>query len=238
MVMNYNGGKLKIHVLIPALLLSAFAVFLFVTGRWISGIPCLLIAILVTSKRRNVKKLAKISLAPMLFNINELLLFGLPVIFNPMLLIPFILTPIVLTLTSCFAVATGLVGCTVQSVHWTTPVLLSGYTATGSVAGSALQLVNLVIGILIYLPFVRISQERYMHTLARDIEKLTVFFKQHEARGIEPALLVRRDRLGSTAKMLVSDFRYALKNGDVHLWYQPQTDSTGAVVGAEALLRW
>lgn len=199
---------------------------------------CLLIAILVTSKRRNVKKLAKISLVPMLFNINELLLFGLPVIFNPMLLIPFILTPILLTLTSCFAVATGLVGCTVQSVHWTTPVLLSGYAATGSVAGSVLQLINLAVGILIYLPFVRISQERYMHTLTRDIEKLTDFFKQHEARGIEPALLVRRDRLGSTAKMLVSDLRYALKNGGVHLWYQPQTDETETVVGAEALLRW
>lgn len=59
MVMNYNGGKLKIHVLIPALLLSAFAVFLFVTGRWISGIPCLLIAILLLAWNRMSYLLAK-----------------------------------------------------------------------------------------------------------------------------------------------------------------------------------
>ncbi|MFQ8600501.1 MAG: PTS transporter subunit EIIC [Oscillospiraceae bacterium] len=180
---------------------------------------CLLIAILVTSKRRNVKKLAKISLAPMLFNINELLLFGLPVIFNPMLLIPFILTPILLTLTSCFAVATGLVGCTVQSVHWTTPVLLSGYAATGSVAGSVLQLINLAVGILTYLPFVRISQERYMHTLTGTL-KNNGLFGQHEARGIEPALLVRRI-VWFHRQNAGFDLRMRLKTRRAP-WYQPR----------------
>ena len=96
---------------------------------------------------------------PGLFNINEVLLFGLPIVLNPLMLIPFLLTPVLLAAISYVAVATGLVPGTNVATEWTTPILLNGYLSTGSLSGSALQLANLVVGVLIYAPFVLIANK-------------------------------------------------------------------------------
>ena len=63
---------------------------------------------------------------PGLFNINEVLLFGLPIVLNPLMLIPFLLTPVLLAAISYVAVATGLVPGTNVATEWTTPILLNG----------------------------------------------------------------------------------------------------------------
>src|SRR5699024_8254643 len=55
----------------------------------------LLIAIFIFSKREDYKNIAKLSIAPGLFNINEPVVFGLPIVLNPIMMIPFIMTPIV-----------------------------------------------------------------------------------------------------------------------------------------------
>ena len=104
----------------------------------------LILAILFFSRQKNDRFLARTAAIPMIFNINELLLLGLPVIFNPIFLIPFILTPIVNILVE---------------INWTTPVIFGGYMATGSFAGSILQIVCIVIGMFVYMPFVRINDK-------------------------------------------------------------------------------
>lgn len=116
---------------------------------------CLVIAVLVAGRQPSNRRLAKLAAAPVLFNINELMVFGLPLVLNPTLLIPFLLVPLMATCTSSLAVVLGLVPVTTHAVQWTVPAILSGYAATGSVAGSVLQAVNIVLGVLIYLPFVR-----------------------------------------------------------------------------------
>lgn len=83
----------------------------------------------------------------MLFNINELMIFGLPVMFNPVFVAPFLLTPLVCLFTSSLAMGLGWVPLCVQGVEWTTPALISGYMATGSWAGVVLQIVNIAIGV-------------------------------------------------------------------------------------------
>lgn len=119
----------------------------------------LIIAILITTrKRREYREVAKLGVSFGIFNINEPIMFGLPIILNPILLIPFIITPAVLTTVAYIATVTGLVPPTYILTPWITPVGISGFLATGgSIMGGILSVVNFVIAILIYLPFVKLA---------------------------------------------------------------------------------
>lgn len=118
----------------------------------------LIIAFFIFSRKKRFRNLIKLTTAQGLFNINEPVLYGLPIVMNPIFLIPFIMTPIVLTTISYFATVIGLVPRTVAMVPWTTPPVISGFLVTGSVMGSVLQLINIFIGVLIYLPFMIIAE--------------------------------------------------------------------------------
>lgn len=116
----------------------------------------LLFAILFIS-RDGGTRVGQISLPPGLFNINETIIFGLPIIINPIFLIPFLQTPIILVLISYFAMYFGLVPAPSASVSWTTPTLISGCRRNGFLVGFVLQLFNLILSIAIYTPFVIMS---------------------------------------------------------------------------------
>lgn len=118
----------------------------------------LIIALFICQDHGN-KQIAKISLVPAIFNINEPLVYGLPIILNMKLMMPFILCPIVNTIIAYFSMALGLVQLTngVQ-LPWTTPILISGYLSSG-ITGLLLQIGLLIINVLIYLPFV-INQDK------------------------------------------------------------------------------
>lgn len=114
----------------------------------------LAICLFLFSKSKQNKSIGQLGFVPSLFNINEPLMFGVPVVLNPILFIPFILAPVVATLMTYFAMTTGLVAKTNGvSVPWTMPPLISGYLATGSFSGVIMQLVNIIVTVLIYLPF-------------------------------------------------------------------------------------
>ncbi|MDR1100646.1 MAG: PTS transporter subunit EIIC [Treponema sp.] len=119
----------------------------------------LLAALFISRKKTGLKKIAAISLLPAVFNINEILLFGIPVVLNPLYFIPFVATPMVLTAFSYCAALAGFIPVYAAEAVWTTPAIISGYAAAGSAAGSFIQMVNIFIGFLIYLPFVRISEK-------------------------------------------------------------------------------
>ncbi|MTI47554.1 PTS cellobiose transporter subunit IIC [Sporosalibacterium faouarense] len=117
----------------------------------------LLIAIFIATKRKHMRDLAKMGFAPGLFNINEPMIYGFPIVLNPVLFIPFLLTPVVLTIFSFIVTAIGIVPRTVALIPWTTPPIIGGYLATGgSIMGAILPLINIVIGVLLYVPFVLI----------------------------------------------------------------------------------
>lgn len=117
----------------------------------------LIVSILMFSHDATNCKVAQLSCLPGLFNINETIIFGLPIIINPAFLIPFIITPLLLTLTTYAAMYFGLVPPTSAEASWTTPTLISGYIVTGSWSGAILQVINLGLSIIIYTPFVFIS---------------------------------------------------------------------------------
>jgi len=117
----------------------------------------LVILMLWRARSEQMKSLGRLSIGPGIFNINEPITFGMPVVMNPLLIIPFILAPLVLVLVTYFAMASGLVAKpSGVAVPWTTPPLISGYLATGGkISGTVLQLVNFFISMAIYYPFFR-----------------------------------------------------------------------------------
>ena len=133
--------------------------FVFMGGAGTS--LCIIIAVLIIARSRYMRSIAKMGGIFALFNMNEIVLFGFPVILNPILLIPFLLTPLTITLVSWSAMSFGLVARVVTEVHWAMPPLISGYLATGGhLSGSILQVINIAAGILIYLPFIRLMDRR------------------------------------------------------------------------------
>lgn len=199
---------------------------------------CLLLAILLFSKRRSDRNLARTAALPILFNINEIMIFGLPVVFNPILLIPFLVTPLVMVLTSSLAMYLGLVPMPIANVGWTTPVLLGGYLVTGSISGAVLQIVNIIIGVFIYRPFIHTYDKVSEWNAKHRMEKLLKIFKQSEEQWNPIELLGLRDSLGGVSRTLAEDFTYRIQNQLPTLFYQPQYSVNGECIGVEALLRW
>lgn len=120
----------------------------------------LLIAIFIASRRADYRDIAKLSIGPGIFNINEPVIFGLPIVLNPILIIPFIFTPIVNTVVGYFFVTTKLIPPVAYQVPWTTPGPLIPFLGTGGNFGAlAVGLLCLGISVVIYLPFVIVSNK-------------------------------------------------------------------------------
>jgi len=115
----------------------------------------LLIAIFLVSRRKDYRDIGKLSVAPGLFNINEPVIFGLPVVLNPILIIPFVLAPAVNIVIGYLAISLKLIPPIAYSVPWTTPGPLIAFFGTG---GNWMALLVgffcLAVTTLIYIPFV------------------------------------------------------------------------------------
>lgn len=123
----------------------------------------LCVGYLVWRKRASKQNeiLAPLTIVPGIFNINEPTMFGLPVVLNLSLIIPFIIAPMFNAITTYIAMKLGWVPlCNGTVIPWTMPPLISGFLATNSIAGSILQLFNIIVDILIYLPFMSALNKR------------------------------------------------------------------------------
>lgn len=121
-----------------------------------SGVTlALIIAIFLFSKREEYKVVAKLS-APMgVFNINEPMIFGIPMVLNPLFVIPWLIVPPICATIAYLATASGLIPPVFAAVPWITPPGLYAYLATGgSVMAAVISLFNLLVAFLIWTPFV------------------------------------------------------------------------------------
>jgi PTS system cellobiose-specific IIC component len=127
---------------------------------WIGGSGCTIgLALLLAFKTKSqfASKLGKATLAPAIFNINEPLIFGTPIVLNPILIIPFILTPMVTATIAWFATQLGLVNRVIFTAPWTLPGPIGAYLATGGDWRAAvLNIILIAISVVIYYPFVKI----------------------------------------------------------------------------------
>lgn len=198
---------------------------------------CLLIAILIASRDKGMREIARTAAFPMIFNINELMVFGLPVVFNPILCIPFILVPVLQYLIAYLACSLGLVPLITSAVEWTTPIILGGYSATGSVAGSILQAVNLAVGVLIYIPFVRMMGRVHEDRETANLDEYISWYKANESDLCNVRLSELQGIYGDLSKKIVLDLKNAIETKQFEIRYQPQYDYDGKCIGVEALLR-
>lgn len=115
----------------------------------------LVIYMFAFAKSKQLKTLGRLEAVPAIFNINEPILFGIPVVMNPMLAVPFIAMPVISCVIQYFALATGI--CPLYSaiqVPWTCPPIISGFLI-GGWRSALLQLVIFIISFFVYLPFIR-----------------------------------------------------------------------------------
>lgn len=116
------------------------------------------------AKSKQYREISKIAIVPYVFGVGEPALFGFPMMLNFSLAIPFIITPAVSAIISYIAFAVGLVPIPTGLVQlpWTTPTIISGFLVTGSIAGSILQIVLLVVSTLIWIPFMRMGDRQML----------------------------------------------------------------------------
>ncbi len=196
---------------------------------------CLLLAIFISNRRGSMFKISQISLLPAIFNINEMIMFGLPIVLNPIFLLPFLGVPLVQCVISYLAMYWGLVPFTIQQIDWTAPAFIGGYAATGSYAGSVLQLFNMIVGAFIYLPFVRVAAAMKREAFNQAFRELMPGY----AESIGSSDYVLTGEAKALSRSLTNDLSDALRRKELSLEYQPQVDSmTGKVFGVEALMRW
>ena len=199
---------------------------------------CVLLVLLFFFRKDRMSNYAKLASPTVIFNLNEVLNFGIPIVLNPILAIPFILTPIVIYTLAYWVTYIGLVPPIIHEVAWSTPFILSGYLGTGSIRGSLLQIVCIMIGMAIYYPFIQMHKQ-VQETIAK--EKLNIIIndlQNEELMNEVPQFLTRADSQGQIFRMLLEDLKTSIKQKKLFLLYQPQMDDTGKCLGSEALLRW
>ncbi|MGM0502845.1 MAG: PTS sugar transporter subunit IIC [Bacillota bacterium] len=139
----------------------------------------LALLLIFTAKSKQFKAIGKTSLGPGIFNINEPIIFGLPIVMNPVMLIPFILAPLSAATITYIAMGLELVARPYTLIPWTTPPLVSGFLATGDWRAVILQLVTMTVAGFIYYPFMKLldnqklKEERANAEEADKVEKAT-----------------------------------------------------------------
>lgn len=155
MVDNLNAYTHGHHV--PHIISKPF-MDIFTVGMGGTGMTLAVVfALLFFMKSKQLKQVGKLAIGPGLFNVNEPVIFGMPVVMNPLIIVPWILSPMIVTLITYLAMASHLVPPpTGVSVPWTVPVIINGIMATNSIAGGILQLINMAVVFVIWFPFLKV----------------------------------------------------------------------------------
>ncbi|HEU1267189.1 TPA: PTS transporter subunit EIIC [Streptococcus pneumoniae] len=119
---------------------------------------CLYIAF--ASKSEQLKAIGRASVVPALFNINEPLIFGLPIIYNPALAIPFILAPMVTATIYYVANSLNFIKPIIAQVPWPTPVGIGAFLGTADLRAVLVALVCAFAAFLVYLPFICVYDQK------------------------------------------------------------------------------
>lgn len=126
-----------------------------------AGVSISICILLLFCRSKFLKQVGRFSLVPGIFNINEMLIFGVPIIMNPILALPFIVSPLVCTTISYFAVKFGLVNGFITNVAWTLPAPIGAYLSSGfDWRTVVLVFVNIAVAMVIYYPFVKMYDKK------------------------------------------------------------------------------
>lgn len=139
----------------------------------------LVILCLLFAKSRRMKVLGQLSIGPGIFMINEPIIFGIPMVLNPIMMIPLILVPLIMGVVTYFVMAIGLVPLTNgANIPWTTPPIIGGFLLSGW-QGAVYQVFQIFLSMALYYPFFRIEDNKAAEVEAQEAEE--VEFNAQEA---------------------------------------------------------
>jgi cellobiose-specific phosphotransferase system component IIC len=149
---------------IPHIVAVSTFMFVFPGG---SGATLPLVVLMLRSRLSRLRRLAYASVVPAIFSINEPVIFGLPIAYNPVLAVPFVAAPVALACTTYAAMALGLVGRPVLFIPATFPAFMNAFLTTLDWRACVLVAVNLVVSGAIWLPFLRVYERAELARIAR-----------------------------------------------------------------------
>ncbi|GHU43674.1 permease IIC component [Bacilli bacterium] len=117
------------------------------------------LALILVSRSDTSKQVSKIALMPAIFNISEPIVFGLPLVLNPVYLIPMVISQPLCFFIGVFFTKIGFIDVIAMNAPWTMPPIISGILYTGSFKGAIVQAICLTVATLLYIPFVRMADK-------------------------------------------------------------------------------
>ncbi|WP_425379537.1 PTS transporter subunit EIIC [Spiroplasma endosymbiont of Stenodema calcarata] len=127
-------------------------------GGWGMSLGLLIIT-LIMGRDKQARTISKSSIAPGIFNINEPVTFAYPLILNPVMAIPAIIGPCLLVVWTWFWISTGVVPGAALLIPWVAPVGVGAFITTGSWKGIVLALSNLILMMVLYIPFILVANK-------------------------------------------------------------------------------
>ncbi|MFC7442494.1 PTS sugar transporter subunit IIC [Laceyella putida] len=160
-LLDQNAAAAASGETLPNLIVEPFFQwFVWIGG---SGTTLALCIFMMFSKSSYLKQVGRFSIVPGIFNINEPVVFGVPMVMNPLMFIPFILAPVACTVVTYIAFATGFIGKISILAPWTLPGPIGAYLATGGSWNAVfLNIFNILLAGVIYWPFFKAYEKRML----------------------------------------------------------------------------
>ncbi|KAF1298332.1 hypothetical protein BAU15_13730 [Enterococcus sp. JM4C] len=132
--------------------------------------PAIAVAILLFAKSGRLRTVGKVAVAPAFFGISEPLIFGLPIVLNPIILIPWLVAPVINFVVGYFLVSIGLVARAAGVIVFNVPMIFTGLL-NGSYTISLMEIGLFVLDILLFVPFIKILDKKYVSDEQLDIQE-------------------------------------------------------------------
>ena len=153
-----NAAAYAAGTLPPYITASGFTMFVFLGG---GGATLPLVMMMIRSKEKGFSTLGKLCLPASLFEINEPVVFGVPLVMNPYMMIPYTLTTLTLSAGTYLLMMLNIIGRPVANIPWTIPPIFSHYLVTGgNIPAVIWGILSLIIAGAIYYPFFKAMERQ------------------------------------------------------------------------------
>lgn len=163
----YSAGTLPANL--PHIFTDMFWWNFMVIGG--SGATFGLLLLMLKSKSKQIRTIGKLSLVPGLFGINEPIIFGLPIVLNPIFIIPWVSAQTLNGIITWFCMDFGLVNKTFIDPSWNMPPIISHFLSTLDWRAAVLGIVLIIIDLLIYLPFLKVFEKQKLLEEAGEVHE-------------------------------------------------------------------
>jgi len=166
MYLSANIAALSDGQVLPYITASGFSsAFVQIGG---TGATIGLAIVLLNSREPGLRKVSRMSAVPSLFNINEPIFFGIPIVLNPLLMIPYVFSALFLTASTYLLMYYNIIGRPVVMIPWTTPPILAQYLVTGGDWRAAVWGgLSILLCTIIYFPFAKIFEKQRLNAEAK-----------------------------------------------------------------------